>query len=154
QLAAAAAIEAFWPEARDPEWSALAERLRRRREESPGRELVVVLGSSRSQTGLHASRLSAGDGPLVFNHSVPGGGVLARGVVLRRLLEEGQRPSRIVLELMPLFYTEAGSVMEEGYLEPWRLSLSELAAVAGRSARPERVCWGWLWSRMTPLTEC
>src|SRR5262245_19755641 len=78
-LALAVAVERLWPAARDPEWSALLARLHQRRQEAPGRELVVILGSSRGQTGLHAARISDRES-LVFNLSVTGGGVLMQQV--------------------------------------------------------------------------
>jgi hypothetical protein len=153
QLALAAAVECCWPDVRDPEWSVLVGRLRQRQQETPGRELVVVLGSSRGETGLQAARLSDRDGSLVFNLATPGGGVLMEQLTLQRLLDEGVRPDRVVLEVMPLFCTDAGAVMEEGYVEARSLTAAEVRSLAAQAARPDRLAWAWLCSRLMPLSE-
>src|SRR5207245_1345658 len=74
---------------RDPEFAAKLERLQARRAEAAGRPLVLALGSSRMAFGLDAASLSGdgdGQGALVFNFALLGGGPLLNLVVLQRLL--------------------------------------------------------------------
>jgi hypothetical protein len=145
-------VEFFQPGIRDPHWAALLADLRQRRKDMPGRDLVVILGSSRSLAGLDADRLSRPDGPIVVNASVPGGGALMQRIFLERLLTDRIRPRRIVLEIMPLFYTTPGAEQEDGFLVAQRLSFGELRATAREVARPRALVTAWLSARLTPLT--
>src|SRR5262245_7975669 len=95
QLALGLAVEHCLPAVRDPEYAAKTARLRARLAESPGRPLVLVLGSSRVQMGLRAGSVNAecdGRPALVFNFGMSGGGAQLESLCLRRLLDEGIRP--------------------------------------------------------------
>src|SRR5256885_15170486 len=92
QLLLAVLIDTGLPAVRDPEFDARLQRLRARQEETPGRPLVLVLGSSRTGYGLDARRLSEAEpdgGALVFNFGISGSGPLFQLISLRRLLDAG-----------------------------------------------------------------
>jgi hypothetical protein len=106
QLGIGLALERPLAAVRDPDYTARAALLHDRIIESPGRPLILVLGTSRSLYGLRPESLEVGDRPgsqqpLVFNFSPHGYGPIHHCVVLERLLREGIRPSAIVLELAP-----------------------------------------------------
>jgi hypothetical protein len=151
QLALAWQLETAWPGVRDPEWHLLMERLQQRRAEAPGRPLVVVLGSSRTQIGLGAAALSrAPAGPLVFNACVPGAGPLAQQALLDRLLLE-VRLDRVAFEVMPPFFSQRGASLEESFLAAEQLTLSEVWRAIRQAREPGRVARRWLRGRLAPV---
>jgi hypothetical protein len=145
-------LEWAWPEARDPEWHLLVQRLQQRRDEAPDRPLVVVLGSSRSQMAFDAAWLSRDPaGPVVFNAAVAGSGALAQRVYLERLLARGLRPDAVVVEVMPPYFSAYGARFEESYPLWQCLTLAELVDVAPRAQDPSRVVKVWLKARLLPV---
>jgi hypothetical protein len=104
QLTAAALLEWKRPEFYDPKYGCRLALLRDRLARAPGRPLVVALGSSRAEQGLRPGLLTdlSGDtGPVVFNLARGGSSPLLHLVTLRRLLADGIRPDRVLLEVFP-----------------------------------------------------
>jgi hypothetical protein len=112
QLALAAFLTRVHPEMRDPEYGSLLNTLRARRAESPGRPLVLILGSSRS-ANLFRPSPPAGTEPLVFNFGTLWTGPVRELQMLRRLLARGIRPDWIVAEVWLPFLTQRGGFSEE-----------------------------------------
>jgi hypothetical protein len=89
----------------DPKYGVRLESLRAEVARAPGRPLAVVLGTSRAEQGfrpglLHDSMQLSG-GPVVFNLARGGSSPLLHLVTLRRLVADGVRPDRVLLEIFP-----------------------------------------------------
>jgi hypothetical protein len=149
QLALAAALERHVPELRDPEYGHKLARLRVLLVEQPARPLTLVLGSSRAATGLRPDALPADYGP-TFNFAVAGAGPLITLLQLRRLLGEGIRPTRVVVEVMPPLLHQPGPIAEANRLPPDRLAWSDLSVLRPYWARPDAACLGWAAGRAVP----
>ncbi|MFO0809676.1 MAG: hypothetical protein U0746_13710 [Gemmataceae bacterium] len=95
------------PGVRDPLYADKAAKLRLRIVEKPGAQVVVQFGSSRTSNalrGLETEPLierSTGQPSVVFNFGIPAAGPIIEGVYLRRWLNEGNRPSLVLMELFP-----------------------------------------------------
>src|SRR5260370_23321206 len=90
-------------ELRDPEYGYKLGRLRERLAEEPRRPLWIILGSSRSGLGfrpevLPRCRSGGAESPLLFNFALTGAGPLMELMCLRRVLSDGIRPSRVVVQ--------------------------------------------------------
>ncbi|HKI30915.1 MAG TPA: hypothetical protein VKA46_03545 [Gemmataceae bacterium] len=146
------AVEHWLPVARDPEYTAKVERLRARLAESPGRPLVLVLGSSRAEMGLCPGALGTGpDGkrPLVFNFGLTGGGSFLQAVSLRRLLAEGVRPDLLVIEVLPPTLNQPGGhPLEEEWFDAARLRCSETTFLRHYHSDAKRPLRQWLKGRV------
>jgi len=98
-------IDRWEPGLRDPEYGRKRSLLRARIAEHPDRPLVLALGTSRTAYGLRPGTVSGvtteGTQPLVFNFGVLGGGPLYELVYLNRLLDEGIRPTTVLIEVHP-----------------------------------------------------
>jgi hypothetical protein len=152
QLALGAVIDRL-PSVRDPEFEARLDRLRARQAATPGRPLVLVLGSSRTGCGLDARRLSETDhyhGALVFNFGISGSGPLFQLVNLRRLLDAGIRPDLLYVEVMPALLADRDGSREERLLDGARLRLAEVLSVCPSYRHPRRLLGGWLLGRLLP----
>jgi len=96
------------PEVADPEYLARRDLLRDRLVEQPDARLAVVVGSSRTSLGFVPETLpdlTAPDGRPVlwFNLSHYGAGPVFDLVILKRMVRDGFRPERVVIEVMPPF---------------------------------------------------
>jgi hypothetical protein len=151
-------VDHYWPDVRDPEYAVSEDLLRERRAEAPDRPLVVVLGSSRTQMGLAAGRLSStpdetgAPTPLVFNFGVQGSGVMLQTICLRRLLADGLRPDLLVVEIVPVdLNLRRDRPIEEQRLDPARLRADEaLLMLGGYYHRPDLAWPRWLLARVLP----
>jgi hypothetical protein len=104
QLAAVGLLEWKRPDFFDPKYGCRLTQLRARFTPTPGRRLVVVLGTSRAEQGFRPGLLAASQserGPLVFNLARGGSSPLLHLVTLRRLLADGVRPDWVLLEIFP-----------------------------------------------------
>jgi hypothetical protein len=151
QIALGLVIEDNYPELIDPEEGRRFQLLRARQAETPGRPLVLVLGSSRTAMGLRPEALptfptEAARTPLVFNYSLVGSGPLTELLVMERLAGRGIRPDAVLLEV-------SANGMEQEVDLPMRLDRgvlpSDLRLVARYSRRPWPDYWrcleGSLW---------
>lgn len=153
QFGIALAVDQWGQPIRDPEYDFLFRQLTARRAEAPGRPVVLALGSSRTQMGLRAGRLSeTPEGPLVFNFAIPGSGPMMQQVVLRRLLDAGIRPDLLFVEAMPVaLCRRGGAPLEERFLDPARLSLAEALRLHRYYHQPYKLWLRWLTARALPL---
>ncbi len=153
QLTLGAIVDCLAP-CRDPEVEAKLSRLCARREEEPGRPLVVVLGSSRTAYGLDAASLSRNAHALVFNFGIMGSAPLMHLVNLRRLLDRGVRPDLLYVEVMPPLLADQQPPLEEKLLEVSRLSLGEVLSLGRYSHDRLRLLRHWCSARLLPCTHC
>jgi hypothetical protein len=96
------------PELYDVEYGMKLALVRARQAETPGRPLLVALGSSRTVMAFAPEQLPplpTADGPpvLPFNFAAVGAGPILNVAAVSRLLADGVRPRWLFLELMPTF---------------------------------------------------
>ncbi len=164
QLGLDAAMERWRPELRDLEYGAKRSRLRARRRENPGRPLLLVLGSSRTNLGFRPDALpelpavAPPDGgparpPLVFNFSLMGSGPVLELLCLNRLLAEGVRPDWVLLESWPPHWNQEGERAEVFRIAVTRLAWGDLDVVRRYHPRPDLLCQSWYLSRLAPWSS-
>jgi hypothetical protein len=110
QAAFAIALDRWNPELVDPEYQLRLTTLRARKKEAPDRPILMILGSSRTALAFRPESVpslptSSGSNALPFNFSHYGAGPLFNLMELRRLLDDGIRPTWLVVEVMPAYYT-------------------------------------------------
>jgi hypothetical protein len=117
QLALGLFLTRAHPEVREPEYGSLCKTLEARLAESPGRPLVLVLGSSRSANIFRppppGPDTPAGPDPLVFNCATLCTGPVRELQMLHRLLARGVRPAWVVAEVWAPFLTQRGAAFAE-----------------------------------------
>ena len=111
------------PEIRDPEFGYRLLRLREQGASAPDRPLFLILGSSRTLSGICPPALpgwpaDAGPEPRVFNFSLLGAGPVRELLTLRRLLADGHRPDWLLLEVWPPFWPQQGYWLDELHIMP------------------------------------
>ena len=152
QLLLGLGVDWSWLSVRDPEFQMIRGRLAARRAEAPTRPLVLTLGSSRTEMGLDAGKLSRSSdraAPLVFNFAVPASGPMFQQVVLRRLLEEGVRPDKVFIEVMPMSMSRRnGTPLEEHQLDGARLDAVEMARLLPYYQQPDHLILPWVAARL------
>jgi Protein of unknown function (DUF1574) len=112
-----------------------------RRSSTPTR--VLLLGSSRSEMGFDAQRFAEQQtGPtLAFNFATPGGGPITNALYLRRLLQSGMKPDRVLMEIHPCLLC---GDMEKNWLIGYRLRSSETEFMNSIRIYPQSVAHlGW-----------
>ncbi|HZV07136.1 MAG TPA: hypothetical protein VE999_18790 [Gemmataceae bacterium] len=122
------------PEIRDPEYGYRLRRLREQASAAPGRPLFLILGSSRTLSGICPPSLppwpaDAGVEPRVFNFSQLGAGPVRELLTLRRLLAAGHRPDWLLLEVWPPFWPQQGYWLDEGHIMQQDLRPVDLSVV-------------------------
>src|SRR4051812_40711862 len=99
-------VDGWHPGLYDSEYAVRLRTLRARVAEAPGRPLLLLVGSSRTEMNflpevLPPLHTASGETPLVFNFSHLGAGPVMNLLEVRRLLRDGVRPGWLVLEAMP-----------------------------------------------------
>jgi hypothetical protein len=154
QLGVGVCVDRYLPAVRDPDYVDLEQRLRQRRQEAPGRPLVLFLGSSRTQMGVDAGRLNVAadpQAPLVFNAAICGGGPMMNQIVLRRLLKAGFRPQYVFVEVMPMALSARhGAANEERQTFLGRYTAREVRRLWHYYAEPYRLLQHWGKARLLP----
>jgi hypothetical protein len=143
------------PELRDPEYGQKLSRLRQRLVEEPGRELIVILGSSRAGYGFRPEavqdwRTANGASPIVFNFGLTGAGPILELLCLHRLLAAGIHPDRVIIEVMPPNLHQEGSWAEMNWLNSNRLGWDDLQQVRRYAERPGHLRFDWCRGRCAP----
>jgi hypothetical protein len=152
-LAMSGAIETMKPEWRDPEFGHRLARLRQLQRHSPDRPLVLFLGTSRTQNAIDPRAMGFPDepsSPLVFNFGQSGSAPLKVLLTLERLLDEGIRPSAVVLEVLPVWLAADGSAERVFRNVQPRLSMGDLRRLAPYRANGDELYWKWLPARIAP----
>jgi hypothetical protein len=155
---------------RDPLFAGQLHRLRVCQAQTPGRPLVLMLGSSRTFEGFLAARASsicaggeksasgaaesfrtptgASSAPLIFNFGLTSSFSLLELVYLNRLLAAGVRPDLLLVEVLPASLNKLdGRLLEEIWLDAGRLTASELALVQQYHTERRRLMRYWCASR-------
>lgn len=156
--AAFATLDVVRPELRDGEYGRRLESLRARVRENPGRELVVVIGSSRAAMDVcprawEEVRSPHNRDPLVFNMSRVGAGPILNLMALRRLYADGIRPAAVLLEYWPPLLREDGAFREVNRIEPEKLYDCDRELVRAYHPYPDHVEHRMLAVRLNPLSE-
>ena len=142
------------PQIRYPEYGFKLARLRERLRESPERQLLLLMGSSRTEVGLRAEKFDLaadGQGPLVFNFALAGAGPIQHLMLLEDLLSEGICPHRLAIEVHPLFLNQlCGALREEARIDVHRLGRTDLRVLTGYSEAPTDLWQKWWKWRLVP----
>jgi hypothetical protein len=157
QLALLLVGECRWPDLRDPELGRKLTALRACRAEAPSRPLLLMLGSSRTLQGFRAERLNGlpdkdGRPRQAFNFGLTAAGPLRLLATLNRLLDEDIRPALLLVEVLPPLLNEPGPgrTSEESWLEPLRLSASDLGLLRHYHSRAAWLEKSWARSLLLP----
>jgi hypothetical protein len=148
---------AWHPVIGDREFGSKLDNLRARIAESPGRPLVVMLGSSRVATGFRPDALPRIVGPdgreaIAFNFAQVGTGPQIAHLVLQRLLAQGVRPDWVFVEFWPPFWASDGYL--GGLIDSLNLATLDWPAarlVASYLPRPKQFYGRWLPAQLTPI---
>jgi hypothetical protein len=181
QLGLGVCIDRYWPAQRDSDFNELVQIVRERQaapsplspasepneafsaaragargrgQGAPGRPLVLVFGSSRTQGDLRAERLNApadSTAPIVVNCAVLGGGPMMHQVMLRRFLDAGIRPDLAFVEVMPMALSARQGYPIEEMQQTWRYTAAEVRGLWRYYADPARLCYHWAVTRVFPF---
>ena len=147
QLAIGFCVEHSWASVRDPEYDGKRKRLADLQNTAPDHPLVLFLGSSRTDMGFCAGRVTTNiqdRSAVVFNFGMSGGGPLLESLCLRRLLADGVRPDLLVLEVLPPTLNQPGAhPVEEDWLDGSRLRTSEITFLRRYHSNPGHLSRGW-----------
>lgn len=146
QLVVAVGIESWWVSAHHPEYGYRLDSLKQRLAAEPGKPLVLMLGSSRTETGIRPDILKFPDGqPIIFNFGITGTSPLQQLIYLNRLLAEGIRPDLLVLEVLPARLGINGSLDSGNLLWP------DLAVLRDYQPDVQYTYLSWLGAQINPL---
>ncbi len=141
------------PFGKEPEYEHNLTRLRARIAEKPGRPLVLMMGTSRPGRGFRPQALPALPGdPLVFTFAQSGSGPIWNLLWLRRLLDQGIRPTHVILETWPPFWCRnrtAEEGLNEGHLAT--PDAADLRFLTPYASAPGRFMLDWGIDRVVPL---
>jgi hypothetical protein len=134
-----AAVVNLWPGVRDPLFDLPAERFRERLANADDHPITIAfLGSSRTGGGIRPAVVeemvtaATGRPCITYNLHVPGNGPVGELVHWNRLLDRGQRPEVVVVEITPpRFASEEGVPDEASLLHGDRLTRPEVRLVRG-----------------------
>jgi hypothetical protein len=147
-------MESWHPELRDLEYGSKRARLLQRRSESPGRPLLLVLGSSRAALGFRPDALPPLPGqPVVFNASLMGAGPVLELVCLRRVLDEGIHPDWLLLECWPPYWNQEGAHAEADRLAVTRFAWRDVRVLRHYTAQPDQLVQRWSMARVVPWSS-
>jgi len=143
-------LDTFATHWRDPEYGHRIKQLKPLIHKSSRTEIVVVLGSSRSQMGFNPAELGLSDNSntLVYNLSQAGCGPPQQYMNLQRLLADGIRPTRLLVEILPPVMANRGPIEKSFIID--RLSYADVQNIAQYCVDPEAVRWEWLQKRANP----
>lgn len=149
QLTLAIVMERRTPTWRDPEYGYKLARLQQRLVEKPDQPLTLVLGSSRAACGFRPDVLPESCG-LTFNFAIAGAGPLLELLQLRRLLAQGIRPQRVVVEILPPLLHQEQPFAETSRLPLDRLGYIDVLTLRHYWPKPVSTCLRWALGRMLP----
>jgi hypothetical protein len=140
------------PRVRDPGSGDKVARLTAKVAASPGRPVVLFLGSSR--TGLAFDALRADDrldDPCCFNLGLPAAGPVCELLTLNRVLAAGVQPTLVLVEVLPaMLHDSPAGPRERAFLTGDRFSADE-ARTAERFGYPrDDTTRRWVTARLSP----
>jgi len=148
-----AAIETLKPEWCDPEFGHRFGTLQQLEREAPGRPLVLILGTSRTQNAIDPSAMGFPEergSPRVFNFGQSGSPPLKVYLNLARLLDAGIRPAAVVVEVLPVWLTSDGPAEDLFANEASLLTSADLRRLAPFCNHPVSLGRKWLSARAAP----
>ncbi len=153
--AALVALDASWPNLRDPEYGKRVSRLRERVAENPDRPLVLVLGSSRTCMGVkpdswETARVGTPHDPLLFNFGTVGAGPIQQLIALRRAYADGFHPAVVLLEYWPPVLRQDGSFAEQHRVGQ-RLRFDDVPVIRDYFRDPARTERSMIVARANPI---
>jgi hypothetical protein len=147
QLAMAVVFERN-PELSNPHVGHPLIRLRGRLQETPSRPLLLMLGSSRTQTGFRPQVLPPltvdSNAPILFNFGISGSGPITELFCLNELLCHGIRPRWLLVEVLAPLLHQDGQKREEAWCTFEHLPLHDRRLQSGYFARRRAslaCCW-------------
>jgi hypothetical protein len=159
-LAQAALVLAMdhWHPALTESWMAHKwEQLQQLVAREPDRPLLVMLGSSRTDDAFNAARLNSLRGPggkpvVAYNLGVPMVGPLRESLYLKEMLEAGIRPRLLLVEFLPVFFTEShkGFISEENWARPEYMTVPQIRHLWPYFDHPNHMGRLWLEARVAP----
>ncbi len=141
---------------RDPEYGLRAQHIRNRIQEQPGRNKVVIIGSSRTAIGICPAvyeRDAQPDAPMILNASLTGAGPVMQLIALRRLLNDGIVPDVVLLEYWPPFFRGDGEYHEELRFDLTRLRECDIPVVRSYFTRPDAIIAAMRETKRVPLSS-
>jgi hypothetical protein len=143
------------PSLRDPEYGYKLALLRQRIAEEPKRELILILGSSRSGYGFRPDVVPAwqsreANPPIIFNFALTGSGPILELVCLRRLLAAGIHPARLLIEVLPPTLYQEGTWSEIAWLNLNRLSWDDVQLLRRYAEQPRQFGFDWCRAHVAP----
>lgn len=155
QLGMSVVMDHWLPVFHDAEYGCKLALLNQRRTERPDSSLTLVLGSSRSGLGIDPAACPAcrsGDGRdlIVFNFAITGCGPVQELQILKRLLRQGVRPDRLLIEVHPLMLHQENGIGEECWIEARRMDWQDLLLVSDYVFDRRGLIWKWFRTRVAP----
>ncbi len=144
------------PELGEREYGRKLSYLRATLAENPGSPLILMLGSSRMATAFCPDllpRLPAigGRTPIAFNFALVGTGPEMSHLVLHRLLAAGIRPTWVLVEYWPPFWSSDRTVEKyRTQMNLGRLDVQGVRLLAGYLWRPEVLYSEWIEAQVAP----
>jgi hypothetical protein len=118
---------------------------------NPGRPLLVMLGSSRTEHGFQADRLNGMPVPgrqplLAYNYGTPGSGPIRELLHLREMLDAGIRPHLLLVEFVPPMFNDpnSGLTCEEVWISPSWATLTQYLRLRPYLAKRKQWVREWL----------
>ena len=121
-----------------------------------GREVVVMLGSSRTGLGFHGRILTeefarSSRAVVGFNYGTPAAGPVTAKVYFDRLNARGVRPAMLIVEVLPANIADGhGGPVERNWFHADRLVSGERATVLGYGFDPAKVEPRWWRTVLVP----
>jgi hypothetical protein len=153
QIAIGVAVDQSLPMVRDPEYAYREHLLHDRLAEQPGVPLVLFIGSSRVEFGVHCQTImeTARTRSLAFNCGIQGAGLFLEEVCLNRLIASGIRPDIVFVEIM-IPYLDA-RLPDQRTFEAARLSASEVSRLRPTIQSFRGPFRKWAAGRLLPLNR-
>src|SRR6185437_14491640 len=153
QLGMGLAVETVKPEWRDPEYGHRIHQLRELQANHPDRPIVVAVGSSRTLMGLDPLAMGFADepgSPLVYNFGQTGAGPLQILLTAFRILDDGMKPTALLIELFPAALVGDGSA--EDLFQTWqtRFNRGDIERLAPYARNPRSLYRMWFAQRIAP----
>jgi len=153
QVGLGQAIDRWAPELRDAEYGRKLALLRAAQAAHGDRPLLLVLGTSRTAFGFRpaASVEEATRGPAwQFNFGITGTGPLQELMYLRRLLDAGIRPRRLLIEIHPPLLHQTPDWCETKNVDVRRLDWRDVRVLARCAFEPCKLWVKWLPTSLAP----
>ena len=152
QAALVIAADCIWPALRYPEYGRKVAMLRKALAEHGTQPALIAVGTSRTAFGF-APAAEAGSSAVAdwqFNFAMMGQGPIQELLCLHRLLADGIRPRRLLIEIHPPLLHQSFPYFEPGLSDIGRVSWADLRILARYVEQPGQLYRNWLASRCCP----